>query len=253
MAGKWNQSTSNISICRFYMILCYVFVIFCPSSRVTKKSNLPFNLPAVLFNALDILGSVSLACHSGKACLKRHGMLFGSAITAPGGTELHLSQKWLSDWRPLRTSVCRTPAWRAEPGALSRIWGVHLSTPTPLTLKSPAGSPCQVDVSMAWAPLNVACNIRYIRGIVYSFIPAIDVGFGDFLLMWVSHIMTYSSWTKTIGRRSQTPGPHPSVASISGLKICAIHVNPNIEIIDSPSILGKILRFTTTYWDYWKY
>ena len=85
-------------------------------------------------------------------------------------------------------------------------------------------------------------------------VPAIDVGFGDFLLMWVSHIMTYSSWTKTIGRRSQTPGPHPSVASISGLlKICAIHVNPNIEIIDSPSILGKILRFTTTYWDYWKY
>jgi len=75
------------------MILCYVFVILCPSSRVTKKSNLPFNLPAVLFNALDILGSVSLACHSGKACLKRHGMLFGSAIAAPGGTELHLSQK----------------------------------------------------------------------------------------------------------------------------------------------------------------
>ena len=154
MAGKWNQSTSNISICRFYMILCYVFVILCPSSRVTKKSSLPFNLPAVLFNALNILGSVSLACHSGKACLKRHGMLFGSAITAPGGTELHLSQKWLSDWRPLRTSVCRTPAWRAEPGALSRIWGVHLSIPTPLTLKSPAGSPCQVDVSMAWAPLK---------------------------------------------------------------------------------------------------
>ena len=153
------------------MILYYVFVILCPSSRVTKKSNLPFNLPAVLFNALDILGSVSLACHSGhsgKACLKRHGMLFGSAITAPGGTEFHLSQKWLSDWRPLRTSVCRTPAWRAEPGALSRIWGVHLSTPSPLTLKSPAGSPCQVDVSMAWVPLNVACTIRYIRGIVYT-------------------------------------------------------------------------------------